>query len=648
MAMQFELGGATAAHDWTALTDAEFLKSVAWKRGTASDIVQAAKKSNIEGFVAALTAKWQPANESDIAVHQPPCRAIWSLPVFVVSPREAALAKAVSPDASTRPKRPAKNARGVKPVDPLEAWWLQFDQTTRLSIWEYLALLETFPRSIARLTVHTAFNIWRRLLTLAADINQLEPLRDDQLAAPDKAGELARHGFTGDPFLDLSLLRNCELPWRAGVVFSAVKGSDQLRHAGAELLEHELVERTDDHGTPHADLLPRLPLWLAVTTRILETAAREEVTLWDADASDLYGSLVEKVAPLIYPDGRFALGHVQQAEPRPFAEAVLLASGWTEAEAAIRALFVHPKRMGQRNGSAKIAALAESTAPRRTPPEICIAPVNQSDEAGWAVLRTHWGSHADRVSVIHDQSALNVELCVQGQPVLAGEWYSEFTANGQTTPFKAEWYCVCWQSDEDADYIEVQMYVRGVVRVERQILLSRTRQFCLIAESLGDIRAEQFDYRTRLPLVDGVRGTTIAATRELHLDAGGIPIRVFPLVLPERHVVGTPGRLAPDFSFQTTAAGAAWYNPILIDWCPTRRTAAATWKALTVAEQQQVLKPDVASGHRIKVGNHQWLVYRSLRQSIEPRSVLGHQTKYETVIGAVEPNGDITPLMLVE
>ncbi len=646
MGIQLELGGVPGTQNWSELTDPEFLKSVSWKRGTAAGITQAAKKGDVPRFIEALTVSWQPENGSAAPV---PCRAIWSLPAVAASPAELALAEALSPSLPSRPKRSgARKSDATQPNDPLESWWQQEGSKSPLSMWEYLALLEMLPSRMASLTAPTAFAIWRNMLTIATDVNRLAPLREARLTGDAGQAENARYGFQADPFLDLSLLRYCELPWLAGVVFSAVKGSERLRQSGAELLEHELVERTDDKGAPHADLLPRLPLWLAVATRILRTAEDKQITLWDADAAELYGAMIEKIAPIILPNGQFALSHVQIPEPRQFAEEVLKASGWSETEAALKTLFAPaPKRNVKRTGSSKIASEPQTTA-RRAPPEICIAPAYQSDEASWAVLRTHWGADADRVIVTHDQPTMNIELTVQGQPVLAGEWYSEISSGNETFPFFGEWNSVCWQSDEDADYIEMQFVSRGVVRAERQILLSRTRQFCFIAEALAEIRFDQFGYRTRLPLVDGVKGTTSATTREVRLNAGGVPIRVFPITLPDQHVFSTPGRFEADLSLQTTVSGVAWYNPILIDWSPARRSAAAVWKSLTVAEEQKAVRPDVAAGHRIKVGNHQWLIYRSLKQTIEARSVLGHQTRHETVIGSVEANGDITPLMLVE
>ncbi len=635
MAKQLELGGGAGGASWNTLSDRDFLKAVAWKRGAFPVLARIAKSGDVATFISELSDLWQASASKPVLL----CRSVWSLPAFVVSPRELALAEAVSPSVIPVKRSANKKSATAATVDPMEAWWLQVDPVSPLSMWEYLTLLEMLPQTISRLTVPTAFAIWRRLLTIACDLDQLAHLQDVPGNDAGRAAELARYGYLSDPFLDLSLLRNCELPWLAGVVFAGVKGADKLRAGGAELLEHEMCERTDDLGAPHADLLPRLPLWLAVVTRILQTGALEGVPVWDIDAAEHYRSMIEKIAPLIWADGTFAVSRVQMSDPREFVEAVLWASGWPDTEAALKTLLA-PQRGKKR--------VAGTTSASRRPPEICICPVNQSDDASWAILRTDWGARADRCVVVHDQPQMNIEFAVQGQSVLDGEWYSEMTIGTKTTPFHGEWRSVCWQTDQDADYIEMQLFIRGIVRVERQILLSRTRQFCMIAESLNDIGGESFSYRTQLPLVTGVKSTTNKRTRELQLEAGGVPIRVFPVLLPDRHVLATPGRFGADFRFETTAAGSAWYNPMLIDWSPARRTAEATWKSLTVSEQQKILKPEFASGHRIKVGNHQWLIYRSLRQSIEPRNVLGHQTRYETVVGAVEKNGDITPLMLVE
>ena len=55
-----------------------------------------------------------------------------------------------------------------------------------------------------------------------------------------------------------------------------------------------------------------------------------------------------------------------------------------------------------------------------------------------------------------------------------------------------------------------------------------------------------------------------------------------------------------------------------------------------------------ASGHRLRIGDHQIVVYRSLLRNDELRTVLGYHTAHETMIGLFDKDGDIHPLVLVE
>lgn len=638
--MQIELSGEGWEPEWSQLSDAEILAKVSWKRGASAELSRAARTGNIETFISELAAGWkQPDDMNDRG-----CRALWTLPAIVPSPREQELAAILSGELPrTKSKRGSSKTRSNTIVDPLQDWWGKH-QPVSLTPWEYLAFLEALPNRISQLSVPTAFSIWRLLLQIACDQNQLLALDDKK---PEKAEELERYGFQADPYLDLALFRNCELPWLTGVVFSTIKGAEKLRRYGADLLEHELVERTDDHGCPHAALLPRWAMWLAIYTRFVKTAIRHGLVPWDEDAAELYRTAVEKTAPLIQPDGRLVFSRVKMDNARQFIEEVLRTTGWSDAEAALHSLLTFPKRTS-RTAASKNAVFPTTSTSRRGPLEICVAPVNQSDEAAWAVMRTHWGAHADRITIDHDQPAQNIELTIQGQRILEGEWRSNLIISGQVIPVRGDWSCVCWQTDPDGDYLELQLTLPGIARIERQVLISRTRQFCIVAESFAEMPDGEFSYQSRLPAVAGITGTSNARTREVELAADGVSIRCFPVALPDRHVFSTPGKFGTDFSFSTTVRGTGWYNPILFDWSPARRTATAEWRALTVAEDRTAVKPGVASGYRLKLGSHQWLMYRSLVRTDEPRSVLGHQTRYETVIGSVEANGDITPLMLVE
>ena len=97
-----------------------------------------------------------------------------------------------------------------------------------------------------------------------------------------------------------------------------------------------------------------------------------------------------------------------------------------------------------------------------------------------------------------------------------------------------------------------------------------------------------------------------------------------------------------------TGTGRALFAPLIFDWHPGRRNAVAEWRSLTVTECGNAVGADRAAAHRLRLGKHQLLIYRSLALTDEPRAVLGHHTRFETVIGTFDARGNVRPIMLVE
>jgi hypothetical protein len=72
------------------------------------------------------------------------------------------------------------------------------------------------------------------------------------------------------------------------------------------------------------------------------------------------------------------------------------------------------------------------------------------------------------------------------------------------------------------------------------------------------------------------------------------------------------------------------------------------WRPLTVAQNGTAVPNSQAAGFRLQVGKEQWLIYRSLSRILEPRTVLGQHTMYETLIGRFSTTGAVDPIVLVE
>src|SRR5262249_3429712 len=96
------------------------------------------------------------------------------------------------------------------------------------------------------------------------------------------------------------------------------------------------------------------------------------------------------------------------------------------------------------------------------------------------------------------------------------------------------------------------------------------------------------------------------------------------------------------------SAGCGLFAPLILDWHPHRLRATAEWRTLTVSEPGKVIAADCAAGHRLRMGKHQVLVYRSLARTDEARAVLGYHTRYETVVGTFSSSGNVEPIVLVE
>jgi hypothetical protein len=54
-----------------------------------------------------------------------------------------------------------------------------------------------------------------------------------------------------------------------------------------------------------------------------------------------------------------------------------------------------------------------------------------------------------------------------------------------------------------------------------------------------------------------------------------------------------------------------------------------------------------AAGFLLEVGSSKWLIYRGISRTLEPRSVLGQHTMYETLVGRFV-RGDVEPIVQVE
>ncbi|WLD15479.1 hypothetical protein [Planctellipticum variicoloris] len=482
-----------------------------------------------------------------------------------------------------------------------------------------LAAAELWAIRGGSLPAGPAFALWRGLLTalraaLSTPVDETAPL-------------------------DMQLVRQGELPFLAGAFFPGLTGSSALLRDGKKYLARKLSDHTDSDGTPHAELLPRLPLWLAPLVRATWWSELADVSLWNGDQQILLRETIEHATPLCRLDGRLAMGNGLAIDAFPL----------LNAAAAILGLSTDQPAAGYLKAIAKASAgKVVKSRPAMTEADV---PSTQSDWARFALLRTDWSPQADTLAITHHQRFPQMDVAALGQPLLHGDWPLQLQIGDSLFELADEWSCVCWVSDADVDYLELQMEGPGNLRVERMVLLSRRDHFLLLADSIAGAPAEKITLRSQFPLAAGVTAQADTATREIRLQAGRQKVRAFPLGLACERVQSTPHTFAvadDQLLLEQVAAGTGLVAPVVFQWSPELVKKEAVWRTLTVSEAGKVAPAGTAAGFRLRIGDSQWLVYRSLKKPKEARTVLGHHSWNETVIGRFDKNGDLDPMLMVE
>jgi hypothetical protein len=297
-------------------------------------------------------------------------------------------------------------------------------------------------------------------------------------------------------------------------------------------------------------------------------------------------------------------------------------------------------------------------------------PAFNSEWAELAVLQTDWSSRAARLTVAYSGPTVRLELQSDHEILFGGTWELEVRAGGVLAQPRGSWSEVCWVSDVDCDYLELELELSGSMRVQRQILLSRKDQFVFLADAMLGVEPSDLTYRSRLPLAAGITVCPATETRELTLHGKKPRAVVLPLALPEWRVDPRGGTLtggatseadagatnreitsASEIVLSQSARGRRLFAPLWIDLSGKRiRTQdrdPLTWRQLTVGEQRQIVSRDEAVGYRVQCGKRQWLAYRSLATPGN-RTLLGVNLSTDFFVGRFGSDGETESIVEVE
>jgi hypothetical protein len=398
---------------------------------------------------------------------------------------------------------------------------------------------------------------------------------------------------------------------------------------GADSLCELIGEVTDDDSTPRAGKLHLAIRLLESWTRLLEAEGADGLV--DSAENERYRKFVEGLLRLTRRDG-----------------SVVLTDGRTGREPTARmrevwraaARLVEPRLQRALNG---VLGGGRTSKRGDLPP----ASAN-SEKAGLAVLRPTWSS--PRLAVEYDSPQLRLALDCNGSLLFEGTCNPQVTIDGTLLTPLERWEETCWVTDDDVDYLELQLSLSGDCRVQRHLVFAREDQFVFLADAVLSGSPGTVDYRLTMPLAEGVSTESAGHTRETALVREGRRRgMVLPLGLSEWRSERFRGDLCTDGGLlelrQSAGNAAGLFAPWFIDLAPRRFGRPVTWRQLTVAEDRQIQPDDAAVGYRVQIGNRQWIFYRSLA-ACGNRTLLGHNLVSEFLAARFSRQG--VPETLIE
>jgi len=427
-----------------------------------------------------------------------------------------------------------------------------------------------------------------------------------------------------------------ELPLTLAALLPEMRPVRKLLARAREALTEGLAELTNGNGLVQGKYLGYQRPMLACWTRCQLLGGQLKKDCWSRKSNKIFQWMVTHSLALSSPLGTPLLGgpHDEAWSPE-FLRCVLKMGGDEAQAAAAKSIFSKPLTTG-------IKAHKESALPENS---------DNCEWAGVAYLRTDWQRKAPVLAVDYSSPDLRLECWVGPQRLLAGVWSWKTTLHGKPLEPVGSWEESCWFSDEDVDYLELSIDLKGGARLERQILLARDEMFLLLADYIIDTNGGQLCHRASLPLDQAVAFEPEQETREGLLTANKTLARVLPLALPEWRSDPRVGQLTTNndhLQLEQQREGQNLACPLLIDLKGSRAKKACTWRQLTIAQSLEIQSHDVAVGYRAQCGKDQWLIYRSL---VEPanRTLLGQNLSNECLVARfLAPEGEIDALLEIE
>ncbi|GAB5402271.1 MAG: hypothetical protein Aurels2KO_05020 [Aureliella sp.] len=438
------------------------------------------------------------------------------------------------------------------------------------------------------------------------------------------------------------LVMQCEMPLLIGVATSASKRV--VLAEASQAMDHvaEHLECGQDIPAPwlvHGGSYLRAALASVLRSRILADTLGLR-SLYPPQQKAL-AELLKHAARWSRPNGTPILGAHKTA---PKAAAV-----WT----ALQKLTRRPKPMLSAMSLSGIGGESRDDIVGKVKPKKLPALTQYSEEASTAVMQCDWRHRAGRVALDFSEQTISLEAVgPKDRSILSGDWTATVKLGSETVQQSDDWGEICWFSDEDADYLELEAPFGESARLQRQIVLFREDKLLLLSDTLLCEKPGEWSVTSTIPTGKNFSPSPAKKTTEIVAGTGKQKSLVLPLFLPEwrRQLLHDSleteeGLLKAEIH---TGGESRCYGPMLISLCPAHASQPFTWRQLTVGEELRIVGRDEACAYRVQIGSDQWLLYRTLAPATR-RTALGMHTLSDFFAGRFDPeDGETDTLVEVD
>ncbi len=426
-----------------------------------------------------------------------------------------------------------------------------------------------------------------------------------------------------------------EVPLLLSVLFPQLDCVSEWIETARNNLAMGIEELLDGEGLPASQYLPQSHLLLACWTRCQLLAAAIKTECFDTDSQTQFRYFVRQTMRLTRKDGSLVFASQKKSNSSVLIFAAL--NCYLDEDDQNLAKVVLPKASNlSRSKKPSLNALPETS--------------THSEWSELAVLQTEWTPKSPRLTVSFENKRIVTELSCGGV-LFSGEMCSEILIDSKPIKPLSEWEVVCWHSDQDGDFLELECQLPDGMKWQKHFLLARSDLFLLTGDAFLGIGGKQFDYQMNWPLSAETRFGLATETNEKFLVRKAKSVgAIIPITMPEWKVERSSSAVslnAENLTLQMESTGSHAYCPIFMDLDPKRCRKPLTWRRLTVAEKLEIQGEDVACGYRIQVGDQQWLVYRSLAEKTG-RTVLGQNLSIEFYVGALEADGMCAEIISID